>query len=1135
VVIVGYVGEAMSNDYIPGTTLSGVLAAPTVPSGLSFVLNEGNGLLAGTPSVIAPATNYLLYGSNSATGYSVSTTVSIQICNARVLLASYPSTQRLTVGVPFDGVMLTNANSNALLFSGRLPNGLGYNTTSPSTSVTIAGTPTVPLSGTFSSLITVTDTVTKAVSTVTIPFVYNESVQYTYPTSPTTIQLYSNIPISTTYGSNIQLSAVTKYGTGTGMTYVETSALPPDIVLSPSGVISGSNSTIGQSTSSFTATNSTLTSAVSSPITFAVSQATFVYTIPTFPILHVGSNITPVTFSVTTPAYFDNGASEIAAIILTVPNGLTCKAVLNSFTISGTPKNAGTSAIIISINASNVTPQTLSIPLTIVPDSYAFTASPAGPYVFSQNIPITPIRVAVSFTYGQPPVLYLNSSLPAGLRISSSGLIEGTPSASTTASSTFTIQATNGYTTAIGTYAYTTSPDAIVIYCPGKTSFALYPFAPLSISLRTLLRSGGTLTYLVSGYLYGLNLTPTSLSGVFGSGVYPDVVIPSGNTIVPIIGVGTTSAGTLVSFVTTGAQTRTKVVSIGSNLYYSTSDSLSTLIPATGTPSYAAFTDFKQSGAGSNTYMAATNTEALFYTSNGGVSYSSFVGTLPVYQIAFQDNKWYGLGSSGFVLVPLKSSGTTIALAAGPAPRLSDGGFVMQRVPSVLTTFRVSDVVSTGTTIQFTLTDPTNYLTTGPTVGLWSFSGFSYSGYNVEQVRGSNIDSYTVVVASAVRAGSEHYEPSAVHPTALQYTVSNGRFLLGGATLRYIDFPSASSSYPATCSLEEIMDISTSVYTTLVAAGGHAPNDQPTSAYSTLQWSSDGQTWNTSTNDFTWYAKSVVWGGYINQTTGVNRTWIALGRNFNNLPGIKYSTDGKTWADVNIGVTFTSATVIGPVQFDGTNWQLFIGSTMYTHDANSSTLALSSFWKSSVSSAISLYPTPWFGQATSPSITLGVGVTTGGPVFISPTTFTFIGYQYVPITAIVFDTTATDASFFLASTLPAGLAWSPVTIVNERICATITGQPVILGTSIIDVYAQTSSGISKITVTVITRPLPLKTLHTTAAEYTNFMKEKVIADSAVSAINNEAYVSPVGTFLANDPQRVTRAPEICCIVSNVSR
>jgi hypothetical protein len=321
----------------------------------------------------------------------------------------------------------------------------------------------------------------------------------------------------------------------------------------------------------------------------------------------------------------------------------------------------------------------------------------------------------------------------------------------------------------------------------------------------------------------------------------------------------------------------------------------------------------------------------------------------------------------------------------------------------------------------------------------------------------------------------------------------------------------------------------------VIAAGGSSISAPPSTAVSTLQYSTNqGVTWTLSDNDFTWYASSVVWGGYKDTLLGLQRAWIAIGYDISGIPGIKCSTNGQSWTNVDIGASFTSTTVISPIQFDGTNWQIFVkeGSTttIYSHDAKSSTLALSAWWTPTVTTtSVGLYPTPWFSGSFTSAI-LRAGITSSGPVFTSPIITGYLGYQYVQIETIVFDTDVAGSSFFLASTLPAGLAWSPAVLnANGHVCATITGQPVILGTSSIDVYAQNSTGISKITVTIVTQPIPLKTPNTTPSGYLNFIKQKVIADSAVSSINNKALVSPVGTFLANDPKPVTLAPEICCL------
>jgi hypothetical protein len=130
--------------------------------------------------------------------------------------------------------------------------------------------------------------------------------------------------------------------------------------------------------------------------------------------------------------------------------------------------------------------------------------------------------------------------------------------------------------------------------------------------------------------------------------------------------------------------------------------------------------------------------------------------------------------------------------------------------------------------------------------------------------------------------------------------------------------------------LEEIHDLSTNVPTMIIAAGGHRSDDQPSSPYKTLQYSTDyGVTWSTSSNDFSWYATSVVWGGHMNPTEGTTRSWIALGYNNTGNPGIKYSTDGNVWIDANIGITLSASTELGPLQFDGTNWNLVVGDKLY--------------------------------------------------------------------------------------------------------------------------------------------------------------------------------------------------------------
>ena len=111
--------------------------------------------------------------------------------------------------------------------------------------------------------------------------------------------------------------------------------------------------------------------------------------------------------------------------------------------------------------------------------------------------------------------------------------------------------------------------------------------------------------------------------------------------------------------------------------------------------------------------------------------------------------------------------------------------------------------------------------------------------------------------------------------------------------------------------------------------------------------------------------------------------------------------------------------------------------------------------------------------------------------------------------------------YFLASTPPAGMLWDPVT-------ATLSGRSVQLGTFNVDVYAQSLAGISKKTVTFIVSQVLIQRNIPTAAAYTAYTREKVIADAATATVNDHSVPFEVGPFLLGRPPNKTTAPEICC-------
>lgn len=1037
--ITAYIGETLSSTYTSVPSLTDAYPSPTLPTGLSFSLNTSNTLVvSGTPTAISPVTSYLLYGSNSTNGYTVSELVSIQICNARVVVTpAAPPTQYLTVGTLFAGLTLSNAISltDSLTFAGSLPLGLSF-VPSSGNSTTITGTPLANSASVFNALCTIRNSANTAFTIVTIPFVYNEYVSFT--NSLQTYQLYSNISVSDTLGSNIQLTAVTSNASSAIVSYTSNQPIPGLTLDTPSGILSGAPTAGGNVT--FTATNSNSKSGTSPQFTFNVSQAGFTSSnVPSSVSGYVGKAISSFTFTVSTAAYstFPSSVRTTTGI----PSGLALTGSDQTFTISGIPITVGSTTCAISVTAANVTPLTISIPFTISPDTYTVTPA-TQTFAFAQNLPITPIQVVATPTFGTPVNFYSGINLPLGLSVSSTGLIQGTPLGS--GSDSFTINFTNGYSLSSVTYSYRTVVDTMIIYSSKGNLFPLSPGQAISIPITAVLRSGAPLTSgLTSGYLYGLTLTPTLLSGTFGAAVYPDVVLPPTTRITVTDG----SASTFFQLNGQNTQTKTNAFAAAGNIYYTTDQfNTSTLaVVALG-----GVTDFQSAVADRSEFVIAYGTNIVHYSTDGGVTYSQTQSLLDgsILQVTYTQSVWCAVTDVGSLwhLVNFDGGWISISINVGIPPR-ANGGYVLRSVNGVLLVGGTGMVYLTGT-----------------------------------------IDGGVLSVSNAI------------------------------------------------CSLEEIRDISTNYPDIVIAAGGHRSADRPAGTYTTLQYSKDyGHTWNVTTNDFSWYATSVVWGGY-----GPTSVWIALGYNNNGIPGIKYSTNGMTWIDVNIGVTMTSITVLGPLQFDGTNWNLFVDFKLYTHDAAPGTLALPLFWSGPKgvdhveASAIPPFfcSTPSFDPTTAPTATLQIGLVSGGPVFSSPITTSYLGYQYVPISTIIFDTVTDGTSFFLASTLPAGLAWSPAAVnTNGHVCATISGRPVILGTSVIDVYAQNSTGISRLTVTIITQQIPLKTPDTTPSGYTNFIKQKVIADSAVSSINNKALVSPVGTFLAKDPQPETTAPATCCPIT----
>jgi hypothetical protein len=302
-----------------------------------------------------------------------------------------------------------------------------------------------------------------------------------------------------------------------------------------------------------------------------------------------------------------------------------------------------------------------------------------------------------------------------------------------------------------------------------------------------------------------------------------------------------------------------------------------------------------------------------------------------------------------------------------------------------------------------------------------------------------------------------------------------------------------------------------------------------------MQYSTNGINWSPASMALlgaTWphtTTSNVVYGGSI-------PGWLAAGFNSNTMvPSLMHSTNGTSWSAVPL--VFTPFQAVGPIQFDGTYWCVFVAYgnafTLWQHDALSSTMLTASSWKSTpktfpssslspaATTALYTFPTPLYSTAVASPVLYVGGVTPNGPTFTSPTTTGYSTFQYVSITPIVVTASDPTSILFLASTLPPGMNWNAAT-------STLSGLSVELGSYTVVIYAQTARGASALTLTFTVTQLVIKPTLLTASAATSLTREKVIADSATSAVNDHVTPFEVGPFLLERPPVVTTAPEICC-------
>jgi hypothetical protein len=469
----GTVGSAYSQTFTAsgGTSpYTFTRSSGTLPPGLTL---SSGGVLSGTPTTAGSYT--FRVRATDAGSYSGSRSYTVAIIGATITV-SPSSLPNGTVGSAYSATVSASGGTAPYSYAvttGALPGGLSL-----SSGGALSGTPTA--SGTFNFTVTATDSTSQTGS---------QAYTVTVAAAPIIVQP-ATLPGATVASAYSQ--AITATGGTGGFSYAVTAgALPAGLSLSSAGVLSGTPTASGTFTFTVTATDSASQTG-SRAYTLTVAQPTVSVAPATLPNASAGSaysqavtasgGIAPYTYQVSAGA---------------LPAGLTLS---SAGVLSGTPTAAGSFSFTVSATDSSTGtgPASGMRAYTLVVGMPTLQITPA---TLSSGVAGTPYSATVVAAAGTSPYTYQVSAgtLPAGLALSSAGVLSGTPTAA--GSFPFTVTATDSTT---GTGPATATMDyTLVIAVPELTvSPATLPEGVAGAAYsQTITASGGVgdHTFAVSG------------------------------------------------------------------------------------------------------------------------------------------------------------------------------------------------------------------------------------------------------------------------------------------------------------------------------------------------------------------------------------------------------------------------------------------------------------------------------------------------------------------------------------------------------------------------------------------------------------------------------------------------------------
>ncbi|MEA2239569.1 MAG: hypothetical protein QOC81_4293 [Thermoanaerobaculia bacterium] len=500
----GVAGSPFSQTFsqsggIGTTTFS--LASGSLPAGLTLA---SNGVLSGTPTQTGSFTiTVKATDSNGCSGTGAPYTLTI---SCQTITVTNPSVNSGVAGTAFSQTFTQSGGIGTTTFSlasGTLPAGLTL-----AANGTLSGTPTQ--TGSFTITVKATDS--NGCS--------GTGASYTLTISCQTITV-NNPAVSTgVAGSAFSQTFTQSGGIGATTFTLASGTLPAGLTLAANGTLSGTPTVVGTFPITVSVTDANGCSGTGPTYNLVISCQTINVTPPA-----VNTGVAGSPFSQTFTQSGAIGTASFAVTSGTLPSGLALAA---NGVLSGTPLQTGTFAITVTVTDSNGCTGSANYTLTITCQTITVTnpavSSGTAGAAFSQTF-------TQSGAIGSATFSLASGTLPAGLSLSASGVLSGTPTQTGSFPITVKVTDANGCSGTGPTYNLTIACQTITVTNP-STNVGVAGQA-FSQSFAQSGAIGGATFTLASGTLpSGLSLSASGvLSGIpTQTGTFPiTVTVTDGN------------------------------------------------------------------------------------------------------------------------------------------------------------------------------------------------------------------------------------------------------------------------------------------------------------------------------------------------------------------------------------------------------------------------------------------------------------------------------------------------------------------------------------------------------------------------------------------------------------------------------